>query len=298
MGFEPVISRLPVRCSTNWAMKPLTLGAGQLWVHMFPWKKWVLVNFFQASLRNCINCVHCDDHFFIFISFPQFIYDLFHICINNLKSTGRALLIGNEAKAHSQHNNSFVITYNIQIFANFWVLWVLCFTIIKVQFNKPSQGGVGGSSRHSTTALATCFCTSSVTSCSKASPSRCLQLIARANWNNCLPKESFVMMVKNSEVFFWCLTGNSCMEHWNISLRASTGDTSRNFITQLLRSPRSCPKRSFLIFRMFLLISSSMSIKTCSLIVFHLSLSHFLAFFITYQEKRQNHNSNFSIYYK
>ena len=23
------------------------------------------MNFFQASLRNCINCVHCDDHFFI-----------------------------------------------------------------------------------------------------------------------------------------------------------------------------------------------------------------------------------------
>ena len=42
-GFEPVTSRLAVRCSTNWAMKPLTLGAGQLWVHMFPWKKWVLM---------------------------------------------------------------------------------------------------------------------------------------------------------------------------------------------------------------------------------------------------------------
>ena len=42
-GFEPVTSQLPVRCSTNWAMKPLTLGAGQLWVHMFPWKKWVLI---------------------------------------------------------------------------------------------------------------------------------------------------------------------------------------------------------------------------------------------------------------
>ena len=26
-----------------------------------------VLNFFQASLRNCINCVHCDDHFFIFI---------------------------------------------------------------------------------------------------------------------------------------------------------------------------------------------------------------------------------------
>ena len=25
-----------------------------------------VLNFFQASLRNCINCVHCDDHFFIF----------------------------------------------------------------------------------------------------------------------------------------------------------------------------------------------------------------------------------------
>ena len=42
-GFEPLTSRLPVRCSTNWAMKLLTLGAGQLWVHMFPWKKWVLM---------------------------------------------------------------------------------------------------------------------------------------------------------------------------------------------------------------------------------------------------------------
>ena len=31
--------------------------------------------------NNCINCVHCDDHFFIFISFPQFIYDLFHISL-------------------------------------------------------------------------------------------------------------------------------------------------------------------------------------------------------------------------
>ena len=26
----------------------------------------VLNFFFQASLRNCINCVHCNDHFFIF----------------------------------------------------------------------------------------------------------------------------------------------------------------------------------------------------------------------------------------
>ena len=44
-GFEPVTSRLPVRCSTNWAMKPLTLGTSQLWVRMFPWKKWVLMTY-------------------------------------------------------------------------------------------------------------------------------------------------------------------------------------------------------------------------------------------------------------
>ena len=38
-GFEPVTSRCRCDALTNWAMKPLTLGAGQLWVHMFPWKK-------------------------------------------------------------------------------------------------------------------------------------------------------------------------------------------------------------------------------------------------------------------
>ena len=40
-----------------------------------------VLNFFQASLRNCINCVHCDDHFFIFTSCLQFIYDLFQISL-------------------------------------------------------------------------------------------------------------------------------------------------------------------------------------------------------------------------
>ena len=45
-------------------------------------------SFFEASLRNRINCVHCDDHFFIFISFPQFIYDLFHISLTLISFTG------------------------------------------------------------------------------------------------------------------------------------------------------------------------------------------------------------------
>ena len=84
-------SRFLVRCSTNWAMKSRTLGAGhdQLWFDMFPWKNWVLMiyeinhiwtaemkwewrkkksglevpNFFSGFFTNCTNCVHCDDHF-------------------------------------------------------------------------------------------------------------------------------------------------------------------------------------------------------------------------------------------
>ena len=64
---------IPMRCSTNWAVKPLTFGAGQLWVHMFPWKRWVLMIYEinhiwtvemkwkwrndRRSERNLCNCV-------------------------------------------------------------------------------------------------------------------------------------------------------------------------------------------------------------------------------------------------
>ena len=36
-GFEPVSSRHWCNALINWAMKPPTLGAGHLWVLMFPW---------------------------------------------------------------------------------------------------------------------------------------------------------------------------------------------------------------------------------------------------------------------
>ena len=36
-GFEPVTSRFRCDALTNWAMKPMTLGAGHLWVLMVPW---------------------------------------------------------------------------------------------------------------------------------------------------------------------------------------------------------------------------------------------------------------------
>ena len=44
-GFEPVTSRYRCDALTNWAMKPLTLGAGHLWVLMCPWRmdvKWYM----------------------------------------------------------------------------------------------------------------------------------------------------------------------------------------------------------------------------------------------------------------
>ena len=44
-GFEPVTSRFRCDALTNWAMKPLTLGAGHLWVLMIPWgmNQWWMV---------------------------------------------------------------------------------------------------------------------------------------------------------------------------------------------------------------------------------------------------------------
>ena len=36
-GFQPATSRYRCDALTNWAMKPLTLGAGHFWVHNFPW---------------------------------------------------------------------------------------------------------------------------------------------------------------------------------------------------------------------------------------------------------------------
>ena len=59
---------IPVRCSTNWAMKPLTLVAGQLWVHMFPWKKWVLMIYESSYIINSskfINLIQSRDGQFI-----------------------------------------------------------------------------------------------------------------------------------------------------------------------------------------------------------------------------------------
>ena len=59
--------------SCNYTIQYNTLGASHLWVLMSPWrmdvkrymKCWTAMKswLFQASIRNCLNCVHyCDDH--------------------------------------------------------------------------------------------------------------------------------------------------------------------------------------------------------------------------------------------
>ena len=53
-GFEPVTSRFLCDALTNWAMKPLTLGVGHLWVLMVPWgmNQW-WNGIWNESYMNC-----------------------------------------------------------------------------------------------------------------------------------------------------------------------------------------------------------------------------------------------------
>ena len=53
-GFEPVTSRFRCDALTNWAMKPMTLGAGHLWVLIVPWgmNQW-WNGIWNQSYMNC-----------------------------------------------------------------------------------------------------------------------------------------------------------------------------------------------------------------------------------------------------
>ena len=55
------------------------LGAGQLRVHMFPWKKWVLKSWIFFFFQGFFTQLH--ELRSLRRSFPQFIYDLFHISL-------------------------------------------------------------------------------------------------------------------------------------------------------------------------------------------------------------------------
>ena len=51
--FEPMISQYQCDALTNWAMKPLMLGAGQFCVHMFPWEMNVIDVY---EMNNHLTC--------------------------------------------------------------------------------------------------------------------------------------------------------------------------------------------------------------------------------------------------
>ena len=60
-GFEPVTSRYRCDALTNWAMKPLTLGAGHLWVLISPWgmsHRWN--DIWNGSYMNCGYEIKCS----------------------------------------------------------------------------------------------------------------------------------------------------------------------------------------------------------------------------------------------
>ena len=57
-GFEPLTSALPLRCSTNWAMRPHTGSEVNLFSSYLPWGvKWCVL------LSNCLNWkIYCQYH--------------------------------------------------------------------------------------------------------------------------------------------------------------------------------------------------------------------------------------------
>ena len=62
---------------------------------------------------NCELWVHCDDHFFIFISFPQFIYDLFHISLDITgENQSQSSLVIYSAVSKGNSYNKMLLLFN------------------------------------------------------------------------------------------------------------------------------------------------------------------------------------------
>ena len=62
--------------------------------------RWSPEFFFQASLRNCINYVHCDDHFFIF----------------NKTVSRQKLWVGNIAKSMAPEGRGAMLSANVDVY--------------------------------------------------------------------------------------------------------------------------------------------------------------------------------------
>ena len=75
-GFEPMTSAIPVRCSTNWAMKPHIGSKVNLLSSFLP------VQWNHTSLSSAMITLH-------FHLIPQYRYELFHIYFTWFHCTGR-----------------------------------------------------------------------------------------------------------------------------------------------------------------------------------------------------------------
>ena len=73
-GFEPVTSRYRCDALTNWAMKPLTLGAGHLWVLMSPWRMDVKFNIWHISYITSQNLMMLESWLECFFIQPKYKY--------------------------------------------------------------------------------------------------------------------------------------------------------------------------------------------------------------------------------
>ena len=83
-GFEPVTSRYRCDAQTNWAMKPLTLGAGHLWVLMSPWRKDVEVLTFSGFSTQLLKIAFITAMIIAYLisKIRSSIYVTFHISLN------------------------------------------------------------------------------------------------------------------------------------------------------------------------------------------------------------------------
>ena len=98
-SFQPLLfstSAIPVRCSTNWAMKPHIGSEANLLSSYRPWgEKWCEVSDFffpillsRLLLSNCLNWkIYCEDHSSRWSTTAVQIYELFHIYFTSFHSS-------------------------------------------------------------------------------------------------------------------------------------------------------------------------------------------------------------------
>ena len=116
-GFEPMTSAIPVRCSTNWAMKP-HIGSEVNVSSYFPVRgvKWCYMKWFIYELRADLYESKIITFIITFICMhPQFIYESFHIHYSKLnngcKEVNKISVLWLTGQQPFCHKESWVATF-------------------------------------------------------------------------------------------------------------------------------------------------------------------------------------------